>query len=448
MQQCSDTEERKKILFCLPNSIAKTSVMKKYVMLLLVAFFVQSAFAQKLTNSESPEAAGFSSERLKRIDDNMNEWVKKGWMNGAVGMIVRNGKIGYYKSAGYNDLDAKTPLPKDDIFRIASQTKAITSVAVMMLYEEGKFLLEDPVSKYIPSFAHEQVLDKFNKADTTFTTVPAKRDITIRDLLTHTSGIDYAGIGSKEAKAIYAKSNLTPGLDVHDDKLSDAMNRLGKLPLLHQPGEKWTYGLSIDLLGYLVEIWSGISLDEFLRKRIFEPLGMNDSYFNIPKEKVNRLAKIYMEDSLGHLVDPAGEVLNIDPNYPLRTKTYFSGGGGLSSTIYDYAIFLQMLLNGGEYNGKRILSRNTVRMMTTNQIGDVDFGNNKFGLGFAIVTEKSSGESPSQVGTFSWGGAFATSYWVDPKEKMIVQFYRQLWGTTHGDLANKFKVLAYSALKD
>jgi len=422
--------------------------MKKYVMLIIAALFVQLVFAQKIINVESVESVGFSPERLKRIDDAMNDWVKQGWMNGAVGMIIRDGKIVYYKAAGYNDIDAKIPLPKDDIFRIASQTKAITSVAVMMLYEEGKFLLDDPVSKYIPSFTHEQVLDKFNETDSSYTTVPAKRDVTIRDLLTHTSGIDYAQIGSKEAKAIYAKNNITAGLDVHNDKLSDAMNRLGSLPLLHQPGEKWTYGLNIDLLGDLIEIWSGMTLDEFFHKRIFEPLGMNDSYFNVPKEKENRLVNLYQEDSLGHLIKQSGEALGVDVNYPLGTKTYFSGGGGLSSTIYDYAIFLQMLLNGGEYNGKRLLSRNTVRIMTMNQIGDIDFGNNKFGLGFAIVTEKSSGESPSQAGTFSWGGAFSTSYWVDPKEKMIVQFYRQLWGTTHGDLSEKFKVLAYSALND
>ena len=417
-------------------------------MLIIAALFVQLVFAQKIINVESVESVGFSPERLKRIDDAMNDWVKQGWMNGAVGMIIRDGKIVYYKAAGYNDIDAKTPLPKDDIFRIASQTKAITSVAVMILYEEGKFLLDDPVSKYIPSFTHEQVLDKFNETDSSYTTVPAKRDVTIRDLLTHTSGIDYAQIGSKEAKAIYAKNNITAGLDVHNDKLSDAMNRLGSLPLLHQPGEKWTYGLNIDLLGDLIEIWSGMTLDEFFHKRIFEPIGMNDSYFNVPKEKENRLVNLYQEDSLGHLIKQSGEALGVDVNYPLRTKTYFSGGGGLSSTIYDYAIFLQMLLNGGEYNGKRLLSRNTVRIMTMNQIGDIDFGNNKFGLGFAIVTEKSSGESPSQAGTFSWGGAFSTSYWVDPKEKMIVQFYRQLWGTTHGDLSEKFKVLAYSALND
>lgn len=422
--------------------------MRKIILLLLIAFSAEISIAQTLSVA-SPESVGFSADRLKKIDANMNEWVKNGWMNGAVGMIVRNGKIVYYNAAGYNDISTKSALPKDDIFRIASQTKAITSVAIMMLYEDGKLLLDDPVSKYIPAFAHEQVIDKFNAADTTFTTVAAKRDVTIRDLLTHTSGIDYAQIGSDEARAMYAKNNITAGLDVFEDKLSDAMNRLGKLPLLFQPGTQWRYGLNIDLLGAIVEVCSGMSLDEYFSKKIFVPLGMKDTYFNVPQEKANRLVNLYLEDSTGKLVKAdTNAVLGLHANYPLRKKTYFSGGGGLSSTIYDYAVFLQMLLNGGTYNGVRILSRNSVRMMTINQIGDIDFGNNKFGLGFALVTEKSAGVSLAQVGTFSWGGAFATSYWADPKEKMIVLFYRQLWGTTHGDLADKFKVLAYQALND
>jgi len=404
--------------------------------------------AQQIAQSAKPETVGFSAERLKRIDASLNDWVSKGWMNGAVGMIVRNGKIAYYNSAGYNDLDIKSPMPKDGIFRIASQTKAITSVSVMMLYEEGKFLLDDSVSKYIPAFANEKVLDKFNDNDSTFTTVPAKRPVTIRDLLTHTSGLGYAQIGSREANAIYAKNNLTAGLYVQNDNLSDAMKRLGALPLMHQPGEKWTYGLNMDVLGYLVEVWSGMSLDNFFRRRIFEPLGMKDTYYNLPKEKTNRLVYLYNEDSVGHLIKQSGKVFGLDVNYPLRKKTYFSGGSGLSSTVYDYAVFLQMLLNGGEYNGKRLLSRNTVRMMTMNQIGNIDFGNNKFGLGFAIVTEKGSADFPSQAGTLSWGGAFSTSYWADPKEKMIVIFYRQTFRTTHGELGDKFRVLAYQALND
>ncbi len=423
--------------------------MKVHVLLLLLLLF--TAFdikAQKIEPATNVAATGFSGERLKRIDDQMNDWVKKGWLNGAVGLIVRNGKVVYYKPAGYNDLASKKALAKDDIFRIASQTKAITSVAVMMLYEEGKFLLDDPIAAYIPAFANETVLDKFNEKDSTYTTVAAKRQATIRDLLTHTSGLGYAQIGSKEANAIYAKNNITAGIDVHDDKLSDAMNRLGKLPLMHQPGERWTYGLNVDVLGDLVEIWSGMSLDEFFRTRIFEPLGMADTYFNVPATKANRLVNMYSEDSLGVLQKLSGAALGGDINYPLRKKDYFSGGAGLSSTAYDYAVFLQMMLNGGTYNGKRIVSRNTVRMMTMNQIGDLGLGDDKFGLGFAIVSEKSSGNNPSQAGTYSWGGAFKTSYWVDPKEKMVIVFYRQLLNTSHGELADKFKVLAYQALND
>jgi CubicO group peptidase (beta-lactamase class C family) len=420
----------------------------KILVFLLTLFFAFDVIAQKIEQANDVAASGFSAERLKRIDEQMNDWVKKGWVNGTVGLVIRNGKIVYYKSAGYNDIATKTSMQKDGIFRIASQTKAIASVAVMMLYEQGKFLLDDPISAYIPSFANEKVLDKFNEKDSTYTTVPAKRQATIRDLLTHTSGLGYAQIGSKEANAIYAKNNITAGLDVENDKLSAAMNRLGTLPLMHQPGEKFTYGLNVDVLGYLVEIWSGMSLDEFLKTRIFEPLGMSDTYFNLPAAKANRLVNMYSEDSLGILQKQTGEALGVNIDYPLRKKTYFSGGAGLSSTAYDYAVFLQMMLNGGTYNGKQLLSRNTVRMMTMNQIGDIAFGDDKFGLGFAVVTEKGSAKFPSQVGTYSWGGAFKTSYWVDPKEKMIIVFYRQLYNTTHGDLADKFRVLAYQALKD
>lgn len=421
---------------------------KRLLFLAIVLLITCRLPAQIVTMAAKPEAAGFSAERLKRIDANLNDWVTKGWMNGGVGLIVRNGKIVYYNAAGFNDFTTKSPLQKDGIFRIASQTKAITSVAVMMLYEEGKFLLDDAVSKYIPAFANEKVLDKFKATDTTYTTVPAKRQITIRDLLTHTSGLGYAQIGSKEATAIYAKNNITAGIEVHNDNLADAMKRLGELPLMNQPGEKWNYSLSVDVLGYLVEIWSGTTLENFFQHRIFNPLAMNDTYFNLPQEKAERLVNLFMQDSTGQIKKLSGKPLGISPDFPLHKKTYFSGGSGLSSTAYDYAVFLQMLLNGGQYNGKRLLSRNTVRMMTMNQIGDIDFGANKFGLGFSIVTEKSSGESPSQAGTFSWGGAFATSYWADPKERMIVIFYRQMLAPSHGELSDKFRVLAYQALND
>lgn len=426
------------------------SMKRSLLWIIFLIAGVSGAFAQVITTS-TPEAAGFSSERLNRIDVAMNDGVSKGYLNGASALIVRNGKVAYYKAAGYDDLDTKAPLPKDGIFRIASQTKAITSVAIMMLFEEGKLLLSDPVSLYIPSFKGQGVLVKFNPSDTTYTTEPAKREVTIRDLLTHTSGIGYAQIGSREANAIYAKSNLTAGIGMGNTSLKDAMARLGKLPLMHQPGERFTYGLNTDLLGGLVEIISGVSLDEFFHTRIFGPLGMKDTYFNVPQAKAGRLVNLYTENPDGSLVKASAKMLNgpVTPAYPLEKTTYYSGGAGLSSTIYDYAIFLQMLLNNGEYNGKRILSRNSVRMMTTNQVGEVPISNeDKFGLGFQIVTDKSSGRTPAQAGTFGWGGAFGTSYWVDPKEKMVLLIYRQMQARTHNEVIEKFRAMAYGAMND
>ena len=398
----------------------------------------------------APESAGMSTERLKRIDANMSEWIASGKLNGAVALIVRNGKIVYDKAFGYDDFEKTRPMKADMIFRIASQSKAITSTAIMILYEEGKLLLDDPISKYIPEFSKPVVLDKFNEKDSSYTTVPAKREITIRDLLTHTSGIGYAQIGSKESNAIYGKAGITAGIGVpYGEDLATDIKKLAKLPLMHQPGEKWTYGLNTDVLGYLVEILSGQSLDEFFRKRIFEPLGMNDTYFYLPSSKYNRLVHIFVEkDEKLTLPDAIEQNGTFIVDYPKKPGTYFSGGAGLSSTVMDYAIFLQMLLNGGEYNGKRILSRNTVRMMTMNQIGDLSNGVNKFGLGFGLTTERGSSLLPTPEGVFEWGGAFSTTYWADPKEKLIGIIYRQLWGSTQRDVPNKFKVLVYQAIVD
>jgi CubicO group peptidase (beta-lactamase class C family) len=425
--------------------------MKKHFLAFLILFLhINLLLGQKITKALGPEIVNVSFEKLKKIDREMQHWVEKGWMNGGVGLIIRNGKIVYHKALGVNDFDTKTPLKNDDIFRIASQTKAITSVAIMILYEEGKLLLDDPVSKYIPAFKKQTVLDKFNAADTTYSTVPALKEITIRELLNHTSGIGYANIGTKEANAIYSKNNITAGLGEKDNSLLATMERLGRLPLMHQPGARFTYGLNTDLLGCLVEVISGKSLEEFFKTRIFEPLGMKDTYFNLPQEKAGRLVNLFREDSTGKLIKELTGMLNgpVSVNYPLQKHTYFSGGAGLSSTVLDYGIFLQMLLNNGKYNGNQLLSRNSVRIMTRNQIGNIPFGGDKFGLGFAVVTKEGSGKSLSRTGTFSWGGAFSTSYWADPKEKMIVIFYRQLLGSTHGDVAEKFKTLAYQAISD
>jgi len=432
--------------------------MKKISTLLLLLLHLTlplaiSVQAQVISVATQPSQAGFAADRLSRIDSSIGQWINQGWMQGGTALIIRNGKVVYHKGFGYSDLDSKTPMQKNDIFRIASQTKAITSVAIMMLFEEGKLLLDDPVSKFIPAYKNQQVLNTFNESDTTYTTVPAKREITIRQLLSHTSGLGYASIGSKEANAIYAKANLTAGLNVQDDDLLSAMNRLAKMPLMHQPGERWTYGLNTDLLGCLVEVISGKTLDAFFKERIFTPMGMKDTQFLIPAEKAKRLVALYREMPNGKLAKATAYLLNgksVTPDYPLIASTYYSGGAGLSSTIEDYGIFLQMLLNGGVYNGKRLLSRNSVRMMTSNQIGDVTYGggNDKFGLGFAVVTDKSSARTPANEGTFSWGGAFATSYWVDPKENMVYLFYRQLQNTTKGEMAEKFRTLVYQAIND
>ncbi|MEJ7736263.1 MAG: serine hydrolase domain-containing protein [Chitinophagaceae bacterium] len=423
--------------------------------LILASFFILSfsdSVAQNSVKSTGvikealPESAGVSSERLKRIDQVIQQYIDSNWVNGAVVIFLRNGSLIYHKALGQDDISQKVPLKKDAIFRIASQTKAITSLAAMILYEEGKFLLDDPVSKYLPEYKSLRVLEKFNETDSGYTTVPAKRQITIRDLLTHTSGIDYPSIGSKAMRAIYAKADVPSGIGILNRLLATEMKKLAALPLAHQPGEKFTYGLNTDLLGYLVEIWSGTSLDKFLEQRIFEPLGMKDTYFNIPKEKQHRLATLYTEDSLHHLQKSPERQRGLYADYPNRNSTYFSGGAGLSSTAYDYAIFLQMMLNGGRYNGIQIISRATARMMTMNQVGDLNMGTNKFGLGFEINTLKGSAQFPMSEGSFSWGGYFSTTYWADPTEKIVGQIMTQVTPNSHGELANKFKVLIYQSL--
>jgi CubicO group peptidase (beta-lactamase class C family) len=433
--------------------------MKRY-MIALHALFVFLICAvtvhsqSKILKETAPAEGGFSAARLALLDSTMSDWVNQKWVNGSVVLIARHGKIVFYKANGYNDPGTKEPLSKTGIFRIASQTKALTVVATMILWEEGKFSLDDPISRFIPSYSNQKVLASFNLKDTTYTTAPAKRPITIRDLLTHTSGLGYPGIGTPAENAIYAKSYVTGGVGIRNQKLSEVMEQLGRLPLFFQPGEQWKYGLNMDLLGYLIEKWSGMSLEDFFLKRICQPLGMKDTYFNLPKEKGPRLVNFFMGDSTGNITKQASVFGGgLDMNFPLNSTDYFSGGGGLSSTIYDYAVFLQMLLNGGEYNGVRILARNTVRMMTMNQIGELrpynDPANaNKFGFGFYLISEEGSRNTPSQAGTYSWGGVFSTSYWVDPKEDMLVLIYRQMWGPYIANTDKAFKPLVYQAIND
>lgn len=422
--------------------------MKKvnYIILFLfAALIISSCNKSQVLTEASPESVNISSDRLSRIDHMLQQSIDSGWVAGAVGFIARDGKIIYNKAFGVSDIGSNKKMLPDDIFRIASQTKAITSIAAMMLFEEGKFLLDDPVSKYIPEFANQQVIDKFNEKDSTYTTVPAKRAVTIRDLFTHTSGIDYAGIGSPAMRAIYAKAGITAGFGSDLTLIGNEMKDLGKLPLAHQPGEKWTYGLNVDVLGYLIEIWSGEKLDQYLKKHLFEPLGMNDTYFYLPPEKHSRLVKVNTEDINHHVT----VLKNPYFDYPLLPNgTYFSGGAGLSSTTRDYATFLQMLLNNGEYNGKRILSRRTVELITSNQIGTLNRNRNKFGLGFEIVTKEGQAVLGVSEGSFLWGGYFATDYWADPKERIVGLIYLQQIPLSHGEIHSKFMAMVYQTLDD
>jgi CubicO group peptidase (beta-lactamase class C family) len=396
------------------------------------------------TNKQNPS---IDYTRLTRIDSLVNTYIKNDWVKGVVTLVIKDNQLVQYKGYGYADAATQKPMKNDALFRIMSQTKAITSAGILILYEQGKLLLDDPVAKYIPEFRNQQVLDKYNAADTTYTTVPARRNITIRDLLTHSSGIDYAAIGSANMRAIYAKAGIPSGLGFFDKDLLAEMKKLAKLPLAFQPGERFQYGLNTDLLGGLIQVISGLTLDEFLRKNIFEPLGMTDTYFNLPASKANRLATVYTEDSLGRIIPWSHTFRDIDPDYPTMTKRYFSGGAGLTSTAYDYAVFLQMLLNGGVYNGKRILSRRAVELMTSNQLDFRFNGTNDFGLGFEIVTEKGGNMNSKNKGSFTWGGYYGTTYWADPKAKLVCLIMTQHTPNSHGDLANKVTTLIYGSLK-
>lgn len=412
-------------------------------MLFLAALVLHAQPVETFSEASRPEDAGFSEERLSRIDDLLKQHVRDQTIPGAVALIVRNGKVVYYKAFGYSDIEKRSALKKDDIFRIASQSKAITSLAVMMLWEQGKFLLDEPVSKYIPEFKNPKVLKSFNSADSTYTTEPARGEITIRHLLTHSSGIDYAVIGSPEFKAIYARAGVPSGIGNDHDVLADKMKILGGMPLKHHPGERWTYGLNTDVLGYLVEVWSGMSFDEFLKTRIFNPLGMKDTYFYLPKSRHNRLVALHGSKEGKPYKMKSGAYDALDPDYPKRSGKYFSGGAGLSSTVEDYAKFLQLFLNNGTFNGTRLLGRKTVELMLTDQLPELD---NEFGLGFGLETAMNDWRSPASPGSFSWGGAFSTQYWADPKENLIGVIYTNIYNNPYGYISEKFKVLTYQAI--
>ena len=391
---------------------------------------------------------------MERIGITIQRAIDDGRIAGAVSLVARHGNIAYFKAFGMADRDAKKPMRTDSIFRICSMTKPITSVAVMMLYEEGLFMLNEPVSDFIPEFKNMKVLDPPFPQDKTSppgALIDAKRPITIFNLLTHTSGLTYPW--SPRLGKAYQDASIGTGLLQQEGTIGDGVKRLASIPLLFQPGDAWEYSLADDVLGYLVEVVSGMPLDKYLEERIFIPLGMKDTAFFLPQEKVPRLATAYTYDSakgLQPILDK--QVIRegtfaYSADYPYRgPRTYFSGGGGLCSTAEDYYRFCQMLLNGGELNGARLLSRKSVELISQNHTqGKLDdFG---YGLGFGVTSDPKFLKELGSVGSYYWGGFYYTSFVIDPKEDMVVIFMAQLHPTGGLNLDSKAIMLPYQAVQ-
>jgi len=440
------------------NSIKIKPKMKKItvfafaVLMGTAMLFAQTKSLHKspVLTEASPESVGISAERLARIDKMCEVEVANGNVPGIVSLVARNGKIVHWKAYGMAENQTGRKMERDAIFRIASQSKAITSTAVMMLWEEGKFKLDDPISKYIPEFKNQQVLKSFQYSDTTWTGEPVKNEITIRNLLSHTSGIGYGIIdGDERFKMIYAKAGVTDLFTTEKITIAESVKKLAKLPLHHNPGESFTYSEGLDVLGYFIEVVSGMPFDEFLKTHIFDPLGMNDTRFYFPDEKAKRLVAVQQKVNGNWEKYP---VTFYDTDYPVKgAKSFFSGGAGLSSTAKDYATFLQMYLNGGEYNGVRILSRTTVDIILSNQLGDIrgDKSDSQFGLAFGLLTQLGQNKGGNgSAGTFDWGGYFNTQYFADPVENVIGIIMKQTQGPVNDQTGWKFRQMVFQTIDD
>jgi CubicO group peptidase (beta-lactamase class C family) len=424
--------------------------MKKILRFSVLCISLVSIFAvaQELTVTK-PETVGLSSQRLERIGAAVQHSIDEKRVAGAVTLVSRHGRIAWFKAQGMADREAGKAMRPDSMFRICSMTKPITTVAVMMLYEEGKFLLEDSISDYLPEFKNPKVLVKPATGEPY--TIPAKNQITIRDLLRHTSGITYHW--NEELGPLYKTANVAHGMLPYDGTIEDSVKRLAAQPLLFNPGEKWEYGLSDDVLGRLVEVVSGKPLDEFFRTRIFEPLGMKDTYFYPPENKLDRLAAAYTyyaDRGLNRFPDtPISEgPFTYSADYPSRgPRKLFSGGAGLVSTAADYLRFCQMMLDEGKVGNARLLSRKSIELMTHDQLGTIS-SDMAFGLGFGIDGAKGPLPELGSVGAYNWGGFFYTGFSIDPKEQMIVIFMAQLHPTGYLTLDHQVHELAYQAITD
>jgi CubicO group peptidase (beta-lactamase class C family) len=406
-------------------------------------------------------AAGFKPEVLDRIGAVLDREIAAGRLAGGSALVARKGKVVYAAARGLRDAEAKAPMAADTVFRIASMTKPVTSVAVMALVDDGKLRVSDPVSKYLPEFKDPKVVAGGpDGKPSTATALPAKHEVTVHELLTHTSGLTYRFFDRPVLGKLYADAGVSDGLVETPGTIGENVRRLAPLPLLHEPGTAWEYGLSTDVLGRLVEAVSGLTLDRFFHERVFAPLKMNDTYFVLPKEKRPRLAALYAPAGDANKTVrrvPEGPVragpLVYSATYPIwDASKYYSGGAGLVSTPGDFARFLQMLVNRGELDGARVLKPETVDLMTKNQIGGLAGGffphGERFGYGFGVVTEPAPGGKGPAPGSFSWGGIFYTFFWADPKRELIGVMMTQVFPSDHLKLREEFQRLVYEALDE
>jgi len=413
---------------------------------LLLALVVHPALLAQGLSRTQPQEVGISAERLQRLSDVLQSYVDDGKLAGAVALVARRGKVAYLEAFGHRDRESNSPMKEGTIFRIASQTKALVSVGVMILQEQGQLLITDPVGKYLPEFLKTTVA--VSKEDGKYEIVEARRPITIRDLLTHTAGISY---GNGVARDRWSEAGIQGWYFAdRDEPIGATVSRIATLPFDAQPGERWIYGYSIDILGALIERVSGLTLNDFLRIQILEPLGMRDTHFFLPPAKSDHLAVVYSAKEEGGIerAPNPGHMVG-QGAYVEGPRKSFSGGAGLLSTAGDYARFLQMLLNGGELDGTRILTPKTVQLMTVNHLGQLAFRDGVgFGLGFLVVQDLGARGLPGSVGEFGWGGAYHSRYWVDPQEQLVVVYLTQLIPANNLDDQDKVRILVYQALVD
>ena len=402
----------------------------------LLPFITALAQAGELPTA-APDAVGLSPARLDRLTPALQKLVDDGKIAGGVAAVARRGKVAYVGSFGYRNLETKEPMTEDTIFAIASMTKPITCVGFMRLVEQGKIGLDDPAAKYLPELKDVRVLgDPKEDTQNVVATVPARRAITVRDLLAHTSGFSYGGSMGNDDRLgkSYARARVQ---DRGMKTIAEQVERLGKVPLAHQPGEGWTYGLSHDVLGRIIEVVSGQSFDAYLNEHIFAPLDMHDTFFRVPEGKRDRVATIYRANEQGTLTP-------LPHHY--GSETFFSGGGGLFSTARDYTRFAQMLQNEGTLEGVRILKPETIALMTTNQIGDHSAFGMKYGLGFGLLLTREPNQDKPVLGRYFWGGFYSTNFWVDPRNELVAVIMTQVLPTNHGGADAVFRQVVDAAV--